>query len=294
MAIYPRWCQTRQRRVEFDRPQITIVIGNSFGAGNYALCGKAYDPNFILAWPNSKYAVMGADQAAGVLAQLKKEEDVSEVHRSYLEKTDIRHGAARGWIDAIIPPHKTRDILMDLLVLKSAANYTSLPYGSAANMKIGNAGGFWGDDLEAPYRLAKAVRDLDYLTLDYLAELSLSIMESQRHKNPELGYAADFLEVIDSLLYGMRVATLKSSPTPVALIRKGLKKKSQVTLKHKNVLAVTGDNVLERLKADPHQATFNHLEKKPLSEVVQRLCSANAYLGAAGIAALTCKGPISS
>lgn len=104
-------------------PKITVVIGNSFGAGNYALCGKAYDPNFILAWPNSKYAVMGADQACGVLAQLKT--DFVNVKKKYLEQTDIRYGAARGWVDAIIAPHQTRDILFELLKLVKRAPPTT-------------------------------------------------------------------------------------------------------------------------------------------------------------------------
>lgn len=96
-------------------PKITVVIGNSFGAGNYALCGKAYDPRFILAWPNSKYAVMGADQAAQVFSQVNKEGDFDEMKKKYQERTDIRYGAARGWVDAIIAPHKTREVLFKLL-----------------------------------------------------------------------------------------------------------------------------------------------------------------------------------
>ena len=95
-------------------PKITIIVGSSFGAGNYALCGKAYDPNFILAWPNARYAVMGADQAAGTLSSI----DVAgheEVRKKYEAQTDIRYGAARGWVDAIIPPHSTRETLIKLL-----------------------------------------------------------------------------------------------------------------------------------------------------------------------------------
>lgn len=95
-------------------PKITLVVGNSFGAGNYALCGKAYDPNFILAWPNSKYAVMGADQAAQVLTQMNKGEDAEAARSRYKERTDIRYGAARGWVDAIIAPHETRETLAAL------------------------------------------------------------------------------------------------------------------------------------------------------------------------------------
>ncbi len=111
-------------------PKITVVVGGSFGAGNYALCGKAYDPRFILAWPNSRYAVMGAAQASdtvfSVLARARDrgdkkstpeelEELRAQVKASYEEQTDIRYGAARGWVDAIIQPHDTRDVLVRLL-----------------------------------------------------------------------------------------------------------------------------------------------------------------------------------
>src|SRR3954469_16226452 len=111
-------------------PKITIVVGGSFGAGNYALCGKAYDPRFILAWPNARYAVMGAAQASdtvfSILARAKERGDKkatpeeledlrAKVKSSYEEQTDIRYGAARGWIDAIIQPHETRQVLARLL-----------------------------------------------------------------------------------------------------------------------------------------------------------------------------------
>jgi 3-methylcrotonyl-CoA carboxylase beta subunit len=111
-------------------PKITVVVGGSFGAGNYALCGKAYDPRFIVAWPSARYAVMGAAQASdtvfSILARARErgdkkssqeelEELRAKVKQSYEEQTDIRYGAARGWIDAIIQPHETRDVLTRLL-----------------------------------------------------------------------------------------------------------------------------------------------------------------------------------
>jgi 3-methylcrotonyl-CoA carboxylase beta subunit len=113
-------------------PKLTIVIGGSFGAGNYALCGKAYDPWLILAWPNARYAVMGADQAAETLLALRirdakregrelSDEDRArlreEVRQRYLAQTDIRYGAARCWVDAIIAPHETRNWLAAALNL---------------------------------------------------------------------------------------------------------------------------------------------------------------------------------
>ena len=114
-------------------PKITVVIGGSFGAGNYALCGKAYDPRFIIAWPNARYAVMGAAQASDtVFSVLKKarerdkkasHEELEElrlkVKEDYEQQTDIRYGAARGWVDAIIQPHETRSVLSRLLTYVS-------------------------------------------------------------------------------------------------------------------------------------------------------------------------------
>ena len=111
-------------------PKITVVVGGSFGAGNYAMCGKAYDPRFIVAWPTARYAVMGAAQASdtvfSILARARERGDKKATHeeleelrakvkQSYEEQTDIRYGAARGWVDAIIQPHETRDILIRLL-----------------------------------------------------------------------------------------------------------------------------------------------------------------------------------
>src|SRR5689334_1735200 len=114
-------------------PKITIVVGGSFGAGNYAMCGKAYDPRFILAWPNSRYAVTGAAQASdtvfSVLARARGRDGKAtteelealreKVKQTYVEQTDIRYAAARGWIDAIIQPHETRDVLAQLLTYVS-------------------------------------------------------------------------------------------------------------------------------------------------------------------------------
>ncbi len=110
-------------------PKITVVVGGSFGAGNYAMCGKAYDPRFIVAWPSARYAVMGAAQASdtvfSVLARARErdgkatpeelEELRKKVKQTYEEQTDIRYGAARGWVDAIIQPPETRDVLIQLL-----------------------------------------------------------------------------------------------------------------------------------------------------------------------------------
>lgn len=113
-------------------PKFTVVVGSSFGAGNYAMCGRAYDPALILAWPNARYAVMGGSQAADTLLSLRvhdatkrgKQLSPAEVDSlredilsRYAEQTDIRYGAARGWVDAIIAPHETRSWLSAALSL---------------------------------------------------------------------------------------------------------------------------------------------------------------------------------
>ena len=107
-------------------PKITLIVGHSFGAGHYALCGKAFDPRFLFAWPAARYAVMGAQQAArtmldvnvGTLKRQGKEIDdaelsgmAEELRQRYDRETDIRYAAARLWIDAIIDPAKTREVL---------------------------------------------------------------------------------------------------------------------------------------------------------------------------------------
>jgi 3-methylcrotonyl-CoA carboxylase beta subunit len=108
-------------------PKITLIVGGSYGAGNYALCGKAFDPRFMLAWPNAQYAVMGGKQAANTLLDVQvqtlkrrgHEPDAVEleelrktVNASYEEKADIRYAAARLWVDAIIEPDQTRAALL--------------------------------------------------------------------------------------------------------------------------------------------------------------------------------------
>lgn len=111
-------------------PKLTVIIGGSFGAGNYALCGKAFDPRLILAWPNARYAVMGAQQATSTLLDvtiksLERQghsvdaEELSQlrtkVHDDYERQTDVRYAAARGWVDRIIAPADTRSELIAAL-----------------------------------------------------------------------------------------------------------------------------------------------------------------------------------
>ena len=111
-------------------PKISVIVGGSFGAGHYAMCGKAYDPRFVFAWPTAKYAVMSGDSAAGTLVEIKikqlersgkklSEEERKElfdsVKKTYDEQTDPRYGAARLWIDKIIDPMETRQAITQAL-----------------------------------------------------------------------------------------------------------------------------------------------------------------------------------
>jgi acetyl-CoA carboxylase carboxyltransferase component len=107
-------------------PKISVICGGSFGAGHYAMCGKAFDPRFVFAWPTARYAVMSGDAAANTLAEIKlkqleregkkvdekqKKELHDAVRASYEKQADPRYAAARLWVDAIIDPAQTREAL---------------------------------------------------------------------------------------------------------------------------------------------------------------------------------------
>ncbi|MDH4558652.1 methylcrotonoyl-CoA carboxylase [Pseudomonas sp. BN417] len=107
-------------------PKFTVIIGGSFGAGNYGMCGRAYDPRFLWMWPNARIGVMGAEQAAGVLAQVKREqseraghhlsaEDEARIKQPILEQYERQghpyYSSARLWDDGVIDPAQTRDVL---------------------------------------------------------------------------------------------------------------------------------------------------------------------------------------
>jgi acetyl-CoA carboxylase carboxyltransferase component len=111
-------------------PKITVIMGGSFGAGNYAMCGKAYSPRFIFAWPTAQYAVMAGAQAAKTLVEIKvrqleregktltqadREALAESVTRTYASQMDPRYAAARLWVDGIIDPVETRDAVTTAL-----------------------------------------------------------------------------------------------------------------------------------------------------------------------------------
>ncbi|MGA7622336.1 MAG: acyl-CoA carboxylase subunit beta [Candidatus Acidiferrales bacterium] len=111
-------------------PKIAVICGGSFGAGHYAMCGKAYDPRFVFAWPTARYAVMSGDSAAGTLLEIKikqleregkklsdaeKKELYESTRKTYEHQTDPRYAAARLWVDAMIDPAHTREALIEAL-----------------------------------------------------------------------------------------------------------------------------------------------------------------------------------
>jgi 3-methylcrotonyl-CoA carboxylase beta subunit len=111
-------------------PKISVIVGGSFGAGHYAMCSKAYDPRFLFAWPTACYAVMSGASAAATLAEVRarqlerggktlteteKTAIYEEIRATYDAQADPRYGAARLWIDAIIDPARTRDLLIQAL-----------------------------------------------------------------------------------------------------------------------------------------------------------------------------------
>jgi acetyl-CoA carboxylase carboxyltransferase component len=111
-------------------PKITVIVGGSFGAGHYAMCGRAYDPRFIFAWPTARYAVMSGASAASTLAEVRakqmeragepvdeavRKKLYDEIKAAYDAQADPRYGAARLWVDAIIDPAQTREVLMTAL-----------------------------------------------------------------------------------------------------------------------------------------------------------------------------------
>jgi 3-methylcrotonyl-CoA carboxylase beta subunit len=126
-------------------PKLTVIIGGSYGAGNYGMCGRAYDPEFLWMWPNARISVMGGEQAAGVLATVKQQaaeksggepltaEEIAEIKRPVLdqfqEQSDPYYASARLWDDGIIDPAKTRDVLGLALALLSSKEREIAPMG---------------------------------------------------------------------------------------------------------------------------------------------------------------------
>lgn len=153
-------------------------------------------------------------------------------------------------------------------------------------VRIGNGQGFWGDSIDAPVRLVED-GPLDYLTLDYLAEVTMSIMQRQKEKNPQAGYARDFVELIDRILPTLMKKDIKvianaggvNAPAAAEALQAVARKHGVNDLK---IGIVEGDDILSRIDALMEQgATFENMDTgAPFSEIRDRVKSANVYIGA--------------
>jgi len=157
-------------------------------------------------------------------------------------------------------------------------------------LRIGNGSGFWGDNRDAPVHLAEQGQ-LDYLTLEYLAELTMSILALQKQRDPAAGYAADFLDVLERLAPilrgqpGLKIITNAGGMNPLGCAEKARAILRQAGMGARIVAAVAGDDLLPRLDEllAAGQPLTNLDTGRPLAEVRARVVSANAYLGAAPI-----------
>lgn len=164
-------------------------------------------------------------------------------------------------------------------------------------VRIANAQGFWGDDVDAPARVVAQAPDLDYVTLDYLAEVSMSIMAAQRQKDPSLGYARDFVDVVRDLVphwsAGGRVRIVSNAgglnprgcaDACAAVLR-------DAGLERLRIGVVTGDDVLATLTSQPEDEAYRNLESgDSLTLMHERIVTANAYIGADAIVQCLAQG----
>jgi 3-methylcrotonyl-CoA carboxylase beta subunit len=118
-------------------PKITVLIGGSFGAGNYGMCGRAYQPRFLFTWPNARISVMGGEQAAAVLATVNRDAETwtpeqqeafkAPIRQRYEEEGNPYFATARLWDDGIIDPPQTRDVLGLALAVTLSAPFPEAP-----------------------------------------------------------------------------------------------------------------------------------------------------------------------
>jgi hypothetical protein len=160
-------------------------------------------------------------------------------------------------------------------------------------VRIGNGCGFWGDNLDAPILLARHGQ-LDYLTLEYLAELTMSILALQKQKDPQAGFAGDFLDVLERLAPilrdkpSLKIITNAGGMNPAGCAAKAQVILDQAGLSDRKIATVSGDDLMPRL--DALSGLTNLDTGRPLSDVRQRVVSANAYLGARPIADALSRG----
>jgi hypothetical protein len=203
-------------------PRIVLTINHASGAGYYAMAGQGFDPNFTFSWPTARIGVMEGDSAVQALfsveiEKLKKsgapmpdelKQSIERTRADYERWLDAKYAAARGHADAVIDPNQSREVLtLALEVAMHRPRATPLPWRHLM-IRIANGQGFWGDWLEAPVRLVDQ-GPIDFLVLDYLAEVTMSILQKQKQEDPRLGYARDFPPLIGRLADKLKDRNIK-------------------------------------------------------------------------------------
>jgi hypothetical protein len=182
-------------------PKVIVTFNHASGAGYYAMAGQGFDPNFTFGWPTARIGVMEGDAAvqavhgpemdrfksAGQPLPAELQQRVDKTRADYERWLDSLYAAARGHVDALIDPLKTRQT-RGVRAGGERGRAARTPRPGDAMIRIANGQGFWGDWLEAPVRLVEQ-GPIDYLGLDYLAEVTMSILQKQRQRDPNLGYA---------------------------------------------------------------------------------------------------------
>jgi 3-methylcrotonyl-CoA carboxylase beta subunit len=110
-------------------PKLTVIVGGSFGAGNYGMCGRAFGPRFLFMWPNARISVMGGEQAAAVMAQVGQAETGEALREQYDRQGLPVYSTARLWDDGVIDPRETRAVLAQALAACACAPLDELGYG---------------------------------------------------------------------------------------------------------------------------------------------------------------------
>ena len=110
-------------------PKLTVIVGGSFGAGNYGMCGRAYAPRFLFMWPNARISVMGGEQAAAVMTEVGQPETGARLREQYEAQGRPVYSTARLWDDGVIDPRDTRDVLAQALAACAGAPLGDVGYG---------------------------------------------------------------------------------------------------------------------------------------------------------------------
>jgi 3-methylcrotonyl-CoA carboxylase beta subunit len=110
-------------------PKLTVIVGGSFGAGNYGMCGRAFAPRFLFTWPNARISVMGGEQAAAVMREVGQPELGAQLRDQYEHQGRAVYATARIWDDGIIDPRQTRSVLARALAVCARAPLGELGYG---------------------------------------------------------------------------------------------------------------------------------------------------------------------